>query len=61
MIMTEKIATTASYATSGSLVIGGYALNDIAVVIGIALGVLTFAVNLYYKHKHLELERKRKE
>ena len=51
--MTEKIATTASYVTSGSLVIGGYALNDIAVVVGITLGVLTFAVNLYYKHKLL--------
>tara|TARA_R110000822_G_scaffold292034_1_gene414024 strand:+ start:5857 stop:6042 length:186 start_codon:yes stop_codon:yes gene_type:complete len=61
MIMTEKIATTASYVTSGSLVIGGYALNDIAIIVGITLGVFTFAVNLYYKQKHLELERKRKE
>lgn len=58
--MTEKITTTASYVTSGSLVIGGYALNDIAVVVGITLGILTFAVNLYYKHKHLDLELKKK-
>jgi len=60
IVMTDKIASTASYATSGGLVIGGSSLNDIAVIVGIALGILTFAVNLYYKHKHLDLERKKK-
>ena len=59
--MTEKITTGASYMTSGGLVLGGLAINDWVAIVGIALGVATFVVNLIYKHKHLELERRRDE
>ena len=57
--MQDKISTGASYVTSGSLVIGGIAVSDLAIIIGTVLGIATFVVNLVFKYKHLEIERKR--
>ena len=43
-----------AYGSSGSLTVFGFALSDIAAMVGIVLGVGTFVVNWHYKR----LERK---
>jgi len=57
--MEDRVSTAASYVTSGSLVFFGLAVSDLAILVGSILGIATFIVNWTYKHKHLELERKR--
>lgn len=47
----DKIATPIAYSSSGSLVVFGMGLSDIALIVGIITGVGTFAVNWYYRHK----------
>ena len=43
-----------AYGSSGSLTVFGFALSDIAAVVGILLGVGTFFVNLHYRRKERE-------
>ncbi|WP_075181099.1 phage holin [Pantoea sp. 1.19] len=57
--MPDKIASAASYCVSGTLVCGGSVsqwLHDldwnlVAVISGIVIGIATFMVNLYFKHR----------
>jgi len=53
-------ATTAiSYITSGGTVaIAAFTVNEIVTISGLVLGVLTFSVNFYYRHKHYKLAEK---
>lgn len=52
------VATGTSYAASGvATTFGALSANDIAAYCGVALGVLTFAINWYYRHKHFQLAR----
>ena len=54
--MAEVTSTPATYVASAVTVWAGLTLNEWLAVSGIILGVLTFAVNWYYKHK--EYKRK---
>ena len=47
----ERVTTPLAYSTSGSLVVFGFALNDIALLVGIVTGLATFFINWYYKAK----------
>jgi uncharacterized membrane protein YphA (DoxX/SURF4 family) len=47
----SEFASKTSYATSGTLMIFGFSLSDCALILGMILGVATFAVNWYYKAK----------
>lgn len=48
----DKLTTPISYATSASMtILGGLTINDWLAVTGIVLGIATFAVNWFYKHK----------
>lgn len=47
----EKLSSPFSYTASGSLVIFGLSLNDLALLIGIITGVGTFFINWYYTAK----------
>ena len=58
--MTEKITTVVSYAASGTLMVGGLAMNELVAIIGLTLAIATFVVNWFYKHKHLQLARESK-
>jgi len=57
--MPDKIASSASYCVSGTLVCGGSVMhwlhdldwNKVAVISGIVIGLATFLVNLYYKNR----------
>ncbi|NIF20593.1 phage holin [Candidatus Pantoea multigeneris] len=58
-IMPDKIASAVSYCVSGALVCGGSVSqwihdldwNQIAVVIGIVLGIATFFTNFYFQRR----------
>lgn len=52
----EKVTAAASYtASAGAAALGIWTLNDIALAVGIFLGIATFVVNWVYKHKHVKL------
>jgi hypothetical protein len=50
-ISTSNLASQVTYSVSGVLTVFGMSLNDIALILGILLGVATFLINWYYKHK----------
>ena len=53
--MTDPKTSIASYTSSGALVIFGMTANDVAVLHGMELAILTFGINWYYKYKLLKL------
>ena len=53
----DKLSTPLAYSTSGTLMVFGFTLNDIALIVGIVTGLATFIINWYYKAK----DDKRKE
>lgn len=71
-IMPDKIASAVTYCASGGLVCNGlfnwydwiYRLdwNFIGLVSGVVLGIATFAVNAYFKHKdRISAEKSRRD
>jgi len=51
----EQVSTAASYGASGAAVFFGLTVDEwgiIGVLVGIALGVATFAFNVWFKMKH---------
>ncbi|MBU9823174.1 class II holin family protein [Rahnella sp. BCC 1045] len=58
-IMPDKIASTASYCVSGTLVCGGSVSqwlsaidwNTVAVIGGLMVGVATYLTNIYFKRR----------
>ena len=58
-MMIEKTTAPASYAASlATGLFGVMTLNEIAIIVGIVLSILTFGVNWFYKHKaHLRAEK----
>ncbi len=60
---TEVIAgSTASkfaYGGAGTAIIFGVTANELAAYAGIIIGLLTLAVNIYYKHKNYKLAERR--
>ena len=48
--------TKAAYAASGGTILGGaLSLNNIALLVGIFLGIGTFLINWYFRYKHYQL------
>lgn len=52
----SAIASKSAYTVSGVLVLFGFTLNDIALILGMILGIATFFLNWYYKHKTLKIQ-----
>lgn len=50
----SAVASKIAYTASGALMILGYTLNDLAVLLGMLLGIATFLLNWYYKHQTLK-------
>lgn len=50
-------ATKVCYSVAGGLIVFGMTLNDVAVILGMLLGVATFLVNWFYKHKSYQLRK----
>ncbi|MEB6338318.1 HP1 family phage holin [Serratia rhizosphaerae] len=52
----EKFTSTLSYLIAAGLAwFGRHSTEDIAMMVGAAVGVGTFAVNWYYRHKSYQL------
>lgn len=47
----SSMASKASYGSAAALTIFGIGMHDIALIIGTILGIGTFCVNWYYRHK----------
>ena len=53
----DRLTTPLAYSTSGTLMVFGFTLSDLALLVGILTGLGTFIINWYYKDK----DDKRKE
>lgn len=63
-VVMERAASVAAYGTSGAVAVTGFTMQELFGLIGVALAAATFAINWYYKHRHLDLaerEQARKE
>ena len=57
--MTDRVASTVSYAGAGAAVLGGLSLNEWFALGGFIVAVITFAYNVWYKERMLkELRQK---
>jgi len=60
-VITDKaagITTTISYtASGGTTVFGLLKVNELAAIVGIVLGVMTFMLNWFYQHKRYQLAK----
>ncbi|ROH87991.1 hypothetical protein ED236_00415 [Pseudomethylobacillus aquaticus] len=52
-------AMKATYTGAGMTTYFGFTLNEIGILVGIAIGVAGFAVQWYYKHLSYQLEKRR--
>ena len=62
-IVMERTASVAAYGTSVGVAYSGWTMQEWFGLIGVVLAILTFLVNLFYKHKtyrHQVLMMKRK-
>ena len=57
--MSAEKSTFAAYSASGSLTVFGVLMNDLALIVGMLLALLTFVLNWYYKHQELKLIERR--
>lgn len=53
----EKYSSAITYSASGSAVVFGLQISDIAALVGAGVAVLTFIVNWYYKRKATQCKR----
>ena len=54
-----KVATTAQYGGSGAAVYFGLTANEIAAFGGLIIAIIGLAVNIWYKHQHLQLAKEK--
>lgn len=55
----EKAATAATYTGAGSAVFFGLTANEFAAIGGLAIALIGLLVNIWFKHQHLQLAKKR--
>lgn len=48
----ERVATKSVYAASGVTIVSGLTVNEWGVIVGMALGVGTFAFNVWFKMRY---------
>ena len=59
-IATTTASKGAAYAgAAGNLFFGAVTANELAALVGIALGIATFVVNVYFQRRRLRLEELR--
>lgn len=54
-----KAATTAQYGGSGAAVYFGLTANEIAAFGGLIIAIIGLAVNIWYKHQHLQIAKEK--
>jgi hypothetical protein len=55
----EKASTVGTYVGGTISILSGINLSDIGVVCGIALGVASFAYNIWYKQQMLKIAKRK--
>lgn len=53
--MPDRFASAATYTSSVGLVIFGMQLSDLALLVGMVLGIATYLTNLYFKRQMLKI------
>lgn len=53
----EAATSAATYTSAGGAIVFGLSANEIAAYVGAAVAILTFVVNLWFKHQHLQLAK----
>jgi hypothetical protein len=56
-----KAATAAQYGGSASAVYFGLTANEIAAFGGLIIAIIGLIVNIWYKHQHLKLAKRKEE
>jgi uncharacterized SAM-binding protein YcdF (DUF218 family) len=56
-----KAATTAQYGGSATAVYFGLTANEIAAFGGLIIAIIGLIVNIWYKHQHLKLAKRKEE
>lgn len=51
-----KVGTSMTMGGSGAAVVGGFTLNEMAIVFGMVVGAVGLAVQWYYRHKLTAVE-----
>ncbi len=59
MKVVAPMATGATYGGSATAVIGGLTANEFAAFGGLLIAFIGLIVNIWFKHKHLQIARKR--
>lgn len=59
--MADRITTAVTYTASGSAIAFGFNANELGAIIGATIAVMSFCVNIWFKHQHLQLARIRLE
>ena len=54
-----KTAAVATYGGAGSAVFFGLTANEFGAICGVAIGFIGLVANIWFKHQHLKLERKK--
>ena len=52
--MSAEKSTIAAYSASGSLIVFGVNMSDLALIVGMFFAAATFVLNWYYKHQQLK-------
>lgn len=55
----NKVTNAATYAGSGAALYFGMTANEIAAFGGLLIGVIGLLANIWYKHQHLKIAKKR--
>lgn len=56
-----KAATAAQYGGSGAAVYFGLTANEIGAFGGLLIGFIGLLINIWFKHKHLQIAKKKAE
>ena len=54
-VVMERAASVAAYGTSGAVAVTGLTMQHLFGLIGVALAAATFAINWYYRQRHLDI------
>ena len=57
--MSAEKSTIAAYSASGSLIVLGVNMSDLALIVGMFFAAATFVLNWYYKHQQLKTIERR--
>lgn len=55
----SEAVSASSYGVAAGNILVGLTLNDLSILVGVLLALLTFVINWYYKHQAHKLEQQK--